>query len=106
MDLYRTFLGGAPGREELLLATPEDKFPMDWSPMGDSCCITSLDPKSGFDLWALPLEREERKPFEVVQTEFNEGLAQFSPDGRWIAYQSEQDWSRRGLRPAVSWPCR
>ena len=31
VDLYRTFLGGAQGREELLLSTREPKFPMDWS---------------------------------------------------------------------------
>jgi serine/threonine-protein kinase len=49
----------------------------------------NLDPTRGFDVWALPIEGE-RKPFEVVQTEFNEGLAQFSPDGMWIAYQSDK----------------
>ena len=32
----------------------------------------------------------EDRPFVVVQTEFNEGLAQFSPDGRWIAYESDK----------------
>ena len=49
----------------------------------------SLDPKRGSDIWALPLEGD-RKPFEVVQTDFNERLAQFSPDGTWIAYQSDK----------------
>ena len=34
--------------------------------------------------------RETAKPFEVVQTDFNERLAQFSPDGTWIAYQSDK----------------
>jgi Tol biopolymer transport system component len=32
----------------------------------------------------------DRKPFEVVQTDFNERLAHFSPDGTWIAYQSDK----------------
>jgi WD40-like Beta Propeller Repeat len=32
----------------------------------------------------------DRKPFPVVQTNFNERLAQFSPDGRWIAYESNE----------------
>ena len=40
-------------------------------------------------MWALPLDGE-RKPFEVVHTEFNERMGQFSPDGKWIAYQSDK----------------
>jgi Tol biopolymer transport system component len=40
------------------------------------------------DIWALPLEG--RKAFAVVQTQFNERLGQFSPDGKWIAYQSDK----------------
>jgi hypothetical protein len=57
----------------------------------------------GYDVWALPLEGdrpstasgrpepvEGRKPFPVVQTRFNERDAQFSPDGKWIAYQSDE----------------
>ena len=40
-------------------------------------------------MWALPLDGE-RKPFEVVRTDFNETMAQFSPDGKWIAYQSDR----------------
>jgi Tol biopolymer transport system component len=41
------------------------------------------------DIWALGLEGT-RTPFEVVHTEFNEQLPQFSPDGRWIAYESDK----------------
>jgi len=93
VDLYRTLLNGAQGREELLLATSQPKFPMDWSQDGRFLLYTTLDAKRGFDLWALPLgedRAEGRKPFAVVQTDFNEGLAQFSPDGKWIAYQSDK----------------
>ena len=32
----------------------------------------------------------ERKAFLFLQTEFNETRATFSPDGRWIAYQSDE----------------
>ena len=37
----------------------------------------------------LPLQGE-RKPFSFLSTEFNERKAKFSPDGRWVAYQSNQ----------------
>jgi Tol biopolymer transport system component len=89
MDLYRKVLGGAPGSEELLLRTPEVKFATDWSADGRFLLYDSINPKRGFDIWALPLEGD-RKPFEVVQTDFNERSAQFSPDGKWIAYQSDK----------------
>jgi dipeptidyl aminopeptidase/acylaminoacyl peptidase len=89
VNLYRKLLSAPPGSEELLLSTSQGKFPMDWSADGRFLLYDSLGPKRGSDIWVLPLEGD-RKPFEVVQTEFNEGLAQFSPDGKWIAYQSNK----------------
>jgi eukaryotic-like serine/threonine-protein kinase len=88
MNLYRKALSGPPGSEELLLSTSEPKFPMDWSPDGRFLLYDSVSPKGGVDIWALPLGGG--KPFEVVQTQFNERLGQFSPDGKWIAYQSDK----------------
>jgi len=90
VDLYRTFVNGPPGSEELLLSTPHEKFPIDWSADGRFLLYDSLDPKRGFDIWALPLEGDRKEPFPVLQTDFDEGLAQFSPDGTWIAYQSDR----------------
>jgi eukaryotic-like serine/threonine-protein kinase len=88
MNLYRKLLSGPPGSEELLLSTSEPKFPMDWSPDGHFLLYDSVSPKGGVDIWALPLEG--REAFAVVQTQFNERLGQFSPDGKWIAYQSDK----------------
>src|SRR2546425_4342176 len=45
-----------------------------------------------WEIWALPL-KGDRQPFPVVRTEFEERDGQFSPDGKWIAYQSNS--SRR-----------
>jgi serine/threonine protein kinase len=89
VDLYRTFLGGAPQREELLLASSLPTFPMDWSPDGRFLLYDVLDLKRGFDVWVLPFDGD-RRPFPLVETEFNEGLGQFSSDGQWIAYQSDR----------------
>jgi len=41
------------------------------------------------DLWLMPL-RGERKPVPLIQTKFNEEQAQVSPDGRWLAYTSDE----------------
>jgi eukaryotic-like serine/threonine-protein kinase len=46
-----------------------------------------------WDLWALPL-LGDRKPFPVVQSPFNETHGQFSPDGRWIVYASDESGIR------------
>lgn len=40
------------------------------------------------DLWVLEMEKGEERPF--LQTEFNERLADVSPDGRWLAYTSDE----------------
>jgi dipeptidyl aminopeptidase/acylaminoacyl peptidase len=87
-DLYEKASTGA-GREDLLLATPLNKAPTDWSRDGRFLLYRSPAPATGFDIWALPLFGD-RKPFPVVQTRFDERDAQFSPDGKWIAYQSNE----------------
>jgi Tol biopolymer transport system component len=46
------------------------------------------DPSTTAAIWALPLFGD-RKPFPVVQTEFNQGGAVVSPDGKWLAYDSD-----------------
>ncbi len=86
-------------------------MPDDWSPDGGFVIFRGLgDAKSSFDLWALPL-KGPGKPFAVVQTEFEERDAQFSSDGKWIAYHSDesgrfevyvQPFMRPGTRTLIS----
>jgi Tol biopolymer transport system component len=90
VDFYRRLLSAPQASEELVLSTPAGKFPMDLSADGHFLLfVTMADPKRGSDLWAMPLDGD-RKPFEVVATEFSESQGQFSPDGQWIAYQSDR----------------
>jgi eukaryotic-like serine/threonine-protein kinase len=86
-NLYVKSVNG--GVEEPLLATAEPKLATDWSADGRFLLFNNGDPKRGLDIWALPLEGD-RKPFPLVQTAFDEQSAQFSPDGHWIAYQSNE----------------
>ena len=93
MNLYRKTVGTPPGSgEELLVSTPGPKFPMDWSRDGRFLLFDVYYPPRGVDMWVLPLDPDgkPREPREVLHTEFNERLGQFSPDGRWIAYQSNR----------------
>jgi Tol biopolymer transport system component len=90
-DLYQKPANGA-GSEQLLLANGQVNSASDWSPDGRFVLYGTFDPKmqaSGTDIWALPLDGD-RKPFPVVQTDFEERGGQFSPDGKWIAYQSNE----------------
>jgi Tol biopolymer transport system component len=49
----------------------------------------SLDPKTSDDLWVLPISGD-KKPFPFLKTPFEERDGQFSPDGKWIAYRSNE----------------
>ena len=87
-DLFEKPASGA-GEERLLLTTPDSKSPLDWSRDGRVLLYAAQDDKTGSDLWALPLVGD-RKPFAVAQTNFDEIQGQFSPDGRWLAYASNE----------------
>ena len=75
--------------------------------MADFILYTRGDQENRHDVWVLPLEGD-RKPFLFLQTPFVEGSARFSPDGRWIAYRSNESGGtkctcRRFLAPGGKW---
>jgi eukaryotic-like serine/threonine-protein kinase len=86
--LYQKAATGA-GKEEILLKSDSNKIPMDWSNDGRFILYTVNDPKTRIDLWVLPLFGDQN-PVPFLQTDANERLARFSPNGRWIAYASDQ----------------
>ena len=87
-DLFWKAASGA-GDEQPLLVTGEHKSPLAWSPDGRVLLYAVQHSKTGMDLWALPLAGD-RKPFPVEQTPVDESAGQFSPDGRWVSYQSNE----------------
>jgi Tol biopolymer transport system component len=64
----------------------------DWSKDGRYLLYGESRGATGFDLWVLPMTGASgvRKPIPFLQTKFNETQGQFSPDGRWIAYTSDE----------------
>jgi Tol biopolymer transport system component len=90
-DLYRT-LANRSGSDQVFLATPENKSPLDVSRDGRHLLFTIQNAKSGVDLMAMSLTGDG-KPFPVVQTNYDEVEGQFSPDGRWIVYVSNESGS-------------
>ena len=79
----------AGGSETLLLSTAQPKFATDWSSDGRFVLFHTQHPKSGNDVWAFQMNGNGT-PFAVVQTSAEELSGQFSPDGRWVAYQSDE----------------
>jgi dipeptidyl aminopeptidase/acylaminoacyl peptidase len=97
-QLYQRLSSGA-GDEELLLASPSATQPSDLSPDGRFLLFRAQDVKTRYDMWALEVGRRSsgelellagKKPFVVVQTNADERDGQFSPDGKWIAYESDE----------------
>jgi eukaryotic-like serine/threonine-protein kinase len=88
IGLYLKSSSGA-GNEDLLLESPDPKVVNDWSQDGRFIIYRNSDPKNGQDLWVLPLFGD-RKPYPFLATPFNEADAQFSPDMRWVVYQSDE----------------
>ena len=77
------------GDEQSLLVTDQNKQSLDWSSDGRFVLYATQDPETGSDLWALPLDGEH-KPVAIARNGFDESQGQFSPDGRWVAYVSNE----------------
>ncbi len=85
----KTFEG--PGKEELLLesvGTPDLDL-CDWSKDGRFLVYSQPHPKAKYDLRIMPMSGN-RKPIVFLHSEFNERCGALSPDGKWIAYASDE----------------
>jgi Tol biopolymer transport system component len=89
-DLYEKSTSGS-GQATLLLKTGEVLIAQEWSRDGRWLTVNRLDPKTAWDIWALPMDGPDKgKPVPIVQGQFVELRPSFSPDGKWIAYQSNE----------------
>jgi hypothetical protein len=87
LNLYQKPAGGA-GEGELVLGTTQDKFPTHWSRDGRFVVFHTFGGKAAWDLWVLPLDGG--KPFPFLASRFTEVQGTLSPDGRWMAYASDE----------------
>ncbi len=86
-NLFRQSLS-APGQLVSLFASPLPKLPTDWSRDGTQLIFSVLNPATGWDVASLSLATGEARP--LVATPAQETNAKLSPDGRWLAYVSNE----------------
>jgi len=78
------------GKEEPLeqpLLESLSNYPSSWSPDGHLLLFNHQDKFGKISMWVLPLSGD-RKPYAFLETPFNAQMGEFSPDGRWVAYVS------------------
>ncbi len=96
-DVYRVRVG-APESGEAVVERPGVQMPEDASLDGRFLIFTEFMRRTNGDLWLQPLAGGP--PVPLAQTPFDEKGARFSPDGRWIAYYSNESGGREVyLRP-------
>jgi serine/threonine protein kinase len=88
-NLYWKPVDGGPAEGGPVLTRKYAQFPTSWSPDGKFLAFTDEHQETKFDVMLLPAEGE-REPQPFACTEHNETAAMFSPDGRLIAYQSDE----------------
>ncbi len=110
-DLFERDVNGASG-PTALLSDRQNKTPWSWSPDGKFVLYSTGGFAIGnYDLWVLPMsdDADARKPAPFLHTPYNEYNARFSPDGRWVAYVSNETGSNEVYvthfpGPSGKWP--
>ena len=86
-QLYARTVASRDNTDEVLWRSPADEVPTDWT--RGLLLFHARMAASGFDIWALPF-RPAGEPRALVHSGFNEVDGRLSPDGRWLAYASDE----------------
>ncbi len=86
---WRPVDGSAPPEQLSVVEDPQGRHnPWSWSPDGEVLAFVVTSPDASSDIWLL--RRRDRKLQPLLAGPFNERMPAFSPDGRWLAYVSNE----------------
>jgi eukaryotic-like serine/threonine-protein kinase len=86
-DLYARPLGAGTVRP--VQVDGRSKDPRGFSPDGQYLIYRRSGQGTSNDIWIKPMQ-PEGDPRPLIASSFNEGFAEISPDGRWLAYESDE----------------
>jgi Tol biopolymer transport system component len=103
LNIFRQLADGSGGLERLT-TSEYNNVPMSWSQGGQVLAFFENNPTTGLDIWVLRMgdpstssgpsppagSGQVRKAQPFLRTPFNESVPRFSPDGRWLAYVSDE----------------
>lgn len=76
------------GSEEPLYESAAAKYPTDWTADGRYLLFGVMGEGTGSDIWALSMNDKKAAP--IIRTIHAEEFAAVSPDGKWVAYESDE----------------
>jgi dipeptidyl aminopeptidase/acylaminoacyl peptidase len=85
-DVFLQSLDGGSAR--VLTRRPGFQWPTDWARDGRTVLFTDVTAAGQYDLWVQPSDAGEARPYLTLPA--RETGARLSPDGRWVAYQSDE----------------
>jgi serine/threonine-protein kinase len=87
-SIFWQLADGSGGLERLNATNEFLNAPSTFSPDGQLLAFIESDPVTGYDIWVMRTSDRKAQPF--LRTPFNESAPQFSPDGHWLAYVSNE----------------
>ena len=87
-SIFWQMADGSGGQERLSTSTEVADLPLSFSPDGQQIAFVRTDRKTQRDIWVASVKDRKRSLF--LATPATEGAPRFSPDGRWIAYVSDE----------------
>jgi len=87
------------GDAQVLSESKSQQYPASWRPDGKVLAFMQLNPDTNWDIMSLPVEGNEKSgwkpgaPNAFLNSAFMEDFSKFSPDGRWLAYHSNESGS-------------